>query len=79
MKLWGPGMWGFCVLFFVLLGSILIIDIKDMFSSEKVITYLVWAVLVVGFMLWNTKRQPDKKLWLHHYVIAGILVTFIAY
>ena len=63
----------------VVLGAVAIVDLKDISSSDKLIQYLLWAVLVFGFMIWNTKRQPNKSIWIHHYVVAGVLITFIGY
>jgi len=42
--------------------------------------YGIWAVILVGGIVLNTKRlSPGRELHVHHYVLAWIMLSFICY
>ena len=60
--------------------SVLYFDFQGLETSQVVPRYLVWAALLVGFIMWNTKRlAPERALHIHHYFLAWMMLTFICY
>lgn len=77
---WGLFLKGVAVLLVGLIGSLLYLDFEGLKRSHVVHRYLIWLVILVGFMVFNTKRlSPGRALHVHHYVVAFMLLSVIGY
>ena len=78
MKNWGPVLWA---MFFALIFAIvefLRIEVRDYIESGVLHYYVLWATVLVTYLVWNTKRQKQygKQIHVHHYTLALILMSF---
>jgi len=76
------GLLGWVVLLMMasVVGSVLYFDFKGLEESDVLLRYLAWAAVLVGFIVWNTKRlSPERALHIHHYFLAWMMLTFICY
>ena len=80
MKTWGKYLWALLAVVVVLIGSIIYICFEGFRRSHVVYRYLIWIVILVGGIVWNTKRLKGiRALHIHHYVLAFIFLSLIGY
>ena len=61
-------------------GSVLYFNAKGLAESDVLMRYLAWTIILVGAIVWNTKRlSPGRSLHIHHYFLAWMMMTFICY
>ena len=61
-------------------GGVLYFSAKGLADSDCLLRYIAWAAILVGFIVWNTKRlSPGRSLHIHHYFLAWMMLTFICY
>ena len=61
-------------------GSVLYFALRGLAESNVLLRYLGWAVILLGFIVWNTKRlSPGRSLHIHHYFLSWMMLTFICY
>ena len=77
----GKAGWAVFIVLLSVCGSILYLDFEGLKRSEVLVRYGIWAVLLVGFVVWNTKRlkPTGRELHIHHYCIAWIMLSFVCY
>jgi len=76
----GPAGWAILLLMASVIGSVLYFDFTGLKTSHVVVRYVIWAVVLVGFIVLNTKRlSPGRNLHIHHYFLAFMMLTFICY
>jgi hypothetical protein len=80
MATWGPGMWTVFVVLFGLIGLILA-DVCYHYYAIGILKYYgLWAVVLVSALVWQSKRvAPERKIHVHHYVLAFIVMSFLCY
>ena len=72
--------WAVLLLMASVVGAVLYFDIQGLETSHVIIRYAIWSAILVGFIVWNTKRlSPDRALHIHHYCLAWMMLTFICY
>ena len=72
--------WALLLLLASMIGSVLYFDFEGLHTSHVMSRYVIWAVILVGFVVWNTKRlSPGRTLHIHHYCIGWMMLTFICY
>jgi len=72
--------WVVFLMMAVVTGSIMYFALKSLADSDVLMRYLAWAVILIGFIVLNTKRlSPDRSLHIHHYFLAWMMMTFICY
>jgi hypothetical protein len=79
IKMWGPVQKAVVGLFAALIVYLAYSEYTLLTQVGVAKYYLMWIVAVVGFFVWNTKRQTDKLLHVHHYVLFAFLQSIIGY
>lgn len=78
MKTWGKGMWALFAVMVALMASILYENAMNLVKMQKLHVYVAWGIALYGWIKWNTKRQPEKTIHVHHYDVALILMSFMS-
>lgn len=72
--------WATLLLMAGVVGTVLYYDFEGLKTSQVVYRYAIWAAILIGFIVWNTKRlSPDRNLHIHHYFLAWMMMTFICF
>ena len=81
MKTWGWFLWLYFCCWLVLIGYSFYTAFKGYSESGVKGWYIIWIVVVVGYMYWNTKRlaPEDYHVHIHHYVISCLVMTILCY
>ena len=77
MKTWPTILW---LVFFVLmgfLGALAVIIVRTYYVIGVWIYYIIWAITIALYFYYRGRGAVDTHI--HHYVVAGIVVSFICY
>ena len=80
MLKWGPAFWALFVGIVVTIGYLVYLDFKEIELCDCLIRYGGYILVVVAFVVWNTKRlTPDRVLHIHHYFIGFMVCSIVSY
>lgn len=80
MKTWGKGLWALFLAIIAVILSIIYVTFHAYYAIGYLKFYLIWFVLLFGFIILKTYLERDtKKLHIHHYFWSSVIVTFLCY
>ena len=80
MKTWGPGYWSVFALQMTVFATTLYLNGEHLLACHVLLRYLVWAALLIGFFVWNSRRlAPGRAFHVHHYCQAGVMLSLLGY
>jgi len=80
IKTWGKGIWALFLFMLAIIFTIIYVTFHAYYAIGYLKYYLIWFVLLFGFIILKTYLERDtKKLHIHHYFWSSIIVSFLCY
>lgn len=80
MATWGPGMWTVFFILFGLIGVVLLDVLYHYLVIGILRYYAIWAIALFSAIVWQSRRvAPERKIHVHHYFLALVIMSFLSY
>jgi len=77
MKTWPTVLWIVFVVLIGFLGALAVILVRTYYAIGVGVYYIIWAITIALYFYYRGRGAIDTHI--HHYVVAGIAVSFICY